>query len=182
MKGCKKKEGGGKMRNFMVLFFIPALFLSLTGCRVRTYPVIKDRVDQELSGNQGYLTGTPPQATKERKTTRTTQVIEIELPRTKELKKKTLEYPPASTINKKGEKEPVQELKTQEEVTSVGTPTFEKYTVRENDTLEKISQKFYGTTKKWTKIYQANKDILKGPNRIYPGQVINIPLENQDKP
>ena len=181
------------MRNFMVLVFIAALFLSLTGCRVRTYPVIKERVDQELSGNQGYLAGTPQEAEKERKTTRTTQVIEIELPRAKELKKKILEYPPASTINKKGEKEPVQEsvylesepsreLKTQEEVTSVSTLTFEKYTIRENDTLEKISQKFYGTTKKWTKIYQANKDILKSPNRIYPGQVIKIPLETQDKP
>ncbi|MCX7662077.1 MAG: LysM peptidoglycan-binding domain-containing protein, partial [Candidatus Omnitrophica bacterium] len=45
------------------------------------------------------------------------------------------------------------------------------------DTLQKISLKFYGTTKKWKRIFNANKDIIKSPDKIYPGQVINIPLE-----
>jgi len=53
----------------------------------------------------------------------------------------------------------------------------QKYTVGKNDTLQKISQKFYGTTKNWVKIYKANKDTLKTPDRVYPGQVLNIPEE-----
>jgi nucleoid-associated protein YgaU len=53
--------------------------------------------------------------------------------------------------------------------------SFEKYTVAKNDTLQKISNKFYGTTKRWTKIYDANKDVLRGPDKLYPGQVLNIP-------
>jgi nucleoid-associated protein YgaU len=62
------------------------------------------------------------------------------------------------------------------------TVNIQKYTVQKGDTLQKISKKFYGTTKKWTKIYEANKDIIKGPNKIYPGQAINIPVEPLKEP
>lgn len=58
----------------------------------------------------------------------------------------------------------------------------EKYTIQKGDTLQKISQKFYGTTKKWNKIFEANKDKLKAPNKIYPGQVIDIPVESLKEP
>ena len=54
---------------------------------------------------------------------------------------------------------------------------FEKYTVQKGDTLQKISQKYFGTTKRWMKIYEANKDTLKGPDKIYVGQVLNIPMD-----
>ncbi|MBI4981697.1 MAG: LysM peptidoglycan-binding domain-containing protein [Candidatus Omnitrophica bacterium] len=59
---------------------------------------------------------------------------------------------------------------------SVVSGGFEKYTVQKNDTLQKISKKFYGTTRKWTKIYDANKEFLKSPDRVRPGQVLNIPV------
>ena len=49
------------------------------------------------------------------------------------------------------------------------------YTVRKADTLQKISLQFYGTTKKWPLLYQANQDKLKGPDKIKPGQVLVIP-------
>jgi len=51
------------------------------------------------------------------------------------------------------------------------------YVVEKGDTLQKISKKFYGTTKKWKKIYEANKDILKDPDKIRPGQKLVIPAE-----
>jgi nucleoid-associated protein YgaU len=60
--------------------------------------------------------------------------------------------------------------------------TSQKYVVGKNDTLQKISKKFYGTTKKWTKIYEANKDVLKGPDKVYPGQTLNIPDAAETKP
>jgi nucleoid-associated protein YgaU len=53
----------------------------------------------------------------------------------------------------------------------------EKYTVGKGDTLQKISQRYYGTTKKWNKIFEANKEKLKAPNKVYPGQILDIPVE-----
>jgi nucleoid-associated protein YgaU len=58
----------------------------------------------------------------------------------------------------------------------------QKYVVGKNDTLQKISKKFYGTTRHWTKIYEANRDVLKGPDKVYPGQTLNIPEAGEMKP
>lgn len=49
------------------------------------------------------------------------------------------------------------------------------YTVQKNDTLEKIAKKVYGDTKRWPKIYKANRDVIKNPNTLYPGQRLTIP-------
>ena len=55
------------------------------------------------------------------------------------------------------------------------------YEVQKDDTLQKISNKFYGTTTKWPEIFEANKEVLSDPSKIYPGQVIVIPgLEEED--
>lgn len=51
----------------------------------------------------------------------------------------------------------------------------EYYVVQKGDTLQKISEKFFGTTKKWKSIYNANRHILKTPDRIRPGQKLVIP-------
>ncbi len=49
------------------------------------------------------------------------------------------------------------------------------YTVKKGDTLEKISAAVYGDGSKWHRIFKANQDALKSPNRIYPGQKLRIP-------
>ncbi|MBU3911998.1 MAG: LysM peptidoglycan-binding domain-containing protein [Candidatus Omnitrophica bacterium] len=49
------------------------------------------------------------------------------------------------------------------------------YVVEKGDTLQKISEKMYGTTKRWKKIYEANKDALKSPDMIKVGQKLVIP-------
>ncbi len=49
------------------------------------------------------------------------------------------------------------------------------YVVGKNDTLQKISDKFYGTTRKWKKIYDANSKIMKSPDKVYPGMKLKIP-------
>jgi nucleoid-associated protein YgaU len=33
----------------------------------------------------------------------------------------------------------------------------------------------YGSANAWRKIYEANKDKIKNPDLIYPGQVFTIP-------
>ena len=52
-----------------------------------------------------------------------------------------------------------------------------KYKVKKDQTLADISKAVYGTTKNWKKIYNANKDKIKDPNKIYAGQVLDIPQE-----
>ena len=49
------------------------------------------------------------------------------------------------------------------------------YTVKSGDCLWNIAKKFYGNGSKYTKIDEANKDKIKNPNLIYPGQVLAIP-------
>lgn len=49
------------------------------------------------------------------------------------------------------------------------------YTVQKGDTLEKIAKKVYGDARRWPRIYQANRQALTNPNRVYPGQELTIP-------
>ncbi len=145
--------------------------LALSGCVARTYNLTRDRVDQDLtafSGNRGYLMGVPPEAG-ERKSTRTTRVFEVELGLYKkpDVKCPTITAPIISSME-----EPVN---LQENQTDTTNQDYGQYTVGKNDTLQKISKKFYGTTKNWMKIYKANKNVLSTPDKLYPGQTLNIP-------
>ncbi len=47
------------------------------------------------------------------------------------------------------------------------------YTVRKGDSLSKIAKNYPGLT--WQKIYEANKDQIKNPDLIHPGQQLKIP-------
>jgi nucleoid-associated protein YgaU len=49
------------------------------------------------------------------------------------------------------------------------------YTVKSGDTLGKIAKEFYGNAMQYPKIFEANKPMLKDPDKIYPGQVLRIP-------
>lgn len=54
-------------------------------------------------------------------------------------------------------------------------PEAKFYTVVKGDTLSKIAKEFYGNANKYPKIFEANKPMLKDPDKIYPGQVLRIP-------
>jgi nucleoid-associated protein YgaU len=49
------------------------------------------------------------------------------------------------------------------------------HTVVKGDTLSKIAKEFYGDAMKYPVIFEANKPMLKDPDKIYPGQVLRIP-------
>jgi LysM repeat protein len=51
------------------------------------------------------------------------------------------------------------------------------YTVQQGDTLSKISKHFYGNANEYMKIFEANKDQLKDPDKIQIGQVLKIPTK-----
>ena len=53
---------------------------------------------------------------------------------------------------------------------------FKIYVVQKNDTLWKISKKLYEDGAKWKQIQAANKDVLKGSDKVLPGMTLRIPL------
>jgi nucleoid-associated protein YgaU len=54
-------------------------------------------------------------------------------------------------------------------------PSGRSYTVVKGDSLSKIAKHLYGDAQKWRKIYEANRDQIKNPDLIYPGQTFTIP-------
>ena len=47
--------------------------------------------------------------------------------------------------------------------------------VSKGETLSAIAKEYYGKASLYTKIFEANRDILKDPDHIYPGQKLKIP-------
>ena len=52
----------------------------------------------------------------------------------------------------------------------------EYYEIKKGDTLWAIAKQFLGNGSKYTEIFEANKEVIKDPDLIYPGQKIRIPL------
>jgi nucleoid-associated protein YgaU len=59
---------------------------------------------------------------------------------------------------------------------SSSTASTEKtYEVKAGDSLSKIAKREYGNANEWNRIFEANRDILKDPDKIFPGQMLKIP-------
>jgi nucleoid-associated protein YgaU len=43
------------------------------------------------------------------------------------------------------------------------------------DSLSAIAKREYGDANKWHAIYEANKDTIKDPDLIHPGQTLRLP-------
>jgi nucleoid-associated protein YgaU len=52
------------------------------------------------------------------------------------------------------------------------------YTVVKGDTLSHIAQAHYGKASKWHAIFEANRDQIDDPDKIFPGQVLKLPAIN----
>lgn len=67
--------------------------------------------------------------------------------------------------------------KPKPEAPSEEAESAEIYEIVSGDTLGAIAKRFYGNASKYMTIFEANRDILSDPNKIYPGQKIRIPAE-----
>ena len=52
---------------------------------------------------------------------------------------------------------------------------FAQYTVESGDTLSSIAERLLGDADRWRAIFQANRDQIEDPDRIFPGQVLRVP-------
>lgn len=53
----------------------------------------------------------------------------------------------------------------------------EYYLIKKGDTLSAIAKHFYGKPNDYPKIFEANREVIKDPDRIFPGQKVRIPLD-----
>lgn len=54
-------------------------------------------------------------------------------------------------------------------------PEVEYYTIVSGDSLSKIAKRYYGNAMDYPKLFEANKEVIKDANLIYPGQKIRVP-------
>ncbi len=93
---------------------------------------------------------------------------------------------PASTDERMAEKpaeEPTQQMAAAETPDAEPKPirTGANVIIRRGDNLWRISRRMLGSGIKYTVIYEANRDQIRDPHWIYPGQVFDVPGAEPDK-
>ncbi len=164
-----------------------------SGCLVRTYTIRKPRTDLDVTGNRGYLAGSPASADTDLDQTRPFTIFEVEFGPNIEKRTERINVRRSSsqetviedvTIGEEDdqfsqkEDDVFQEEMPFEEELVYPEQEYTMYTIQKGDTLQKISRKFYGTTRKWKMIFNENQAKLKSPDKIRPGMQIKVPLFN----
>lgn len=80
---------------------------------------------------------------------------------------------PAPAVSSPADSQPVAETPKK------AVSTQQTYTIQKGDSLSKISQKFYGTPKRWKKILDANRDKLGNGQVLKIGTTIVIPAKDE---
>jgi nucleoid-associated protein YgaU len=181
------------MKQRYVFMLTAAVLFMASGCAIRPHQIQQDRLDQMSAvGSWGPVHSQETrQDTASRENTRTVKVLDLKMPKiswdteaaqapsssVSEPRQRTEPsgYYGQQPAEPSGVRSPVAESPS---AAMPGVGAFQEYKVLQNDTLQKIAQKFYGTMHKWPRIYDANRDILKSPNSIKPGQTLKIPAAN----
>jgi len=50
------------------------------------------------------------------------------------------------------------------------------YVIQKGDSLSAIAKRYYGNANDYPRIFEANREVIKNPDLIYPGQKIRIPM------
>lgn len=91
---------------------------------------------------------------------------------------------PATAPDASAQAQIAQKPATDAQVAAAGTvviPNINTAIISKGDNLWRISQRIYGAGYRYTVIYGANKDQIRNPNLIYPGQVFVLPNEQDQK-
>ncbi len=71
----------------------------------------------------------------------------------------------------------VSEVNSDNVTAPAATEKIEYYEIISGDTLSAVAQKYYGKASAYTRIFEANREVIKDPNKIYVGQKIRIPMD-----
>lgn len=56
-------------------------------------------------------------------------------------------------------------------------PEVEFYVIKAGDTLSKLAKRYYGDAMQYPRIFEANREIIEDPDKIFVGQKIRIPKD-----
>ncbi len=71
----------------------------------------------------------------------------------------------------------ISEVRAENLTAPEATEKVEYYVIKSGDTLSGIAAKYYGKGSLYPRIFEANREVIKNPDLIYPGQKIRIPLD-----
>ena len=147
----------------------------VSGCRTAMKVTEVPRVDLTLmEGNRGYLVGRPPEAP--------------ELKAIRHMVETTVEVPSFYKPKRTGAQAGVEGIAPPEtEMGREAVPAqaggapgkYDTYVVQKGDSLWSIAAKpeVYGKATHWRRIFDANRDLLKSPDRVRPGMTLKIPRD-----
>ena len=165
-------------RGWRVMGIVAAVMVT-AGCRTATRVVDYPRVDLDVSAsdNRGYLVGTPPASTSTWKSTRQMVETEIEVPA---FSKHTGSGAAGANEGTSPEGDLSEESAWNEPGAS--HEIIGSYTVKTGDTLWSIAanSSVYSDATKWRWLYDANRDLLKSPDRLHVGMTLKIPRADED--
>ena len=189
------------MKKTLYLIAVFVAVVSIAGC-ITVEKVVRERIDQQPTGNRGYIKGTaPPRSHVAKSKTREYIDVRIEIPtfgevagghyarpaKPKGVSRVRKDIPaverPAPTVYIPPPA-PTREVKRTAPAVKRVQPALHPglYKVKEGDSLGRIAKRFYGKASKWTLIYEANIDKIKDPQRIRPGIELIIPrVEEEEK-
>jgi nucleoid-associated protein YgaU len=72
----------------------------------------------------------------------------------------------------------VSEVKYDNVTAPPATEKVEYYEIVSGDTLSGIAKKFYGDGSAYMRIFEANREVIKDPDKIFVGQKIRIPSDS----
>lgn len=93
-------------------------------------------------------------------------------------KEKTAAIPVEKAAESRAE---IKEVRTPEKPVVI-EPLVTVYTVEANDTLGKIAKlpAVYSDVQMWPVLFEANRNVLSDPSKIYPGQKLRIPRDPEE--
>ncbi len=71
----------------------------------------------------------------------------------------------------------VSEVKADQLTAPPQTVAVDYYIIAAGDNLSVIAKRFYGNANAYPRIFEANREVIKDPNLIFPGQKIRIPKD-----
>ena len=71
----------------------------------------------------------------------------------------------------------VSEVNSDNVTAPAATEKVEYYEIVSGDTLSAVAQKYYGKASAYIRIFEANREVIKDPDKIYVGQKIRIPMD-----
>ena len=159
------------MKHVLLLVAGFAALFMVDGCRAATRVTTFPRVDLDMegTGNRGYLIGSPPPPG-ELKTTREMIETDVEIPSFYKPKRG------ASSGRLEEIAPPEMDMDDASTPTTVAGP-YGTYVVQKGDSLWSIAAKpeIYGRATHWRRIFDANRDLLKSPDRVRAGMTLKIP-------